>query len=140
MDGSPPDQSLGELFWRVAREVRHHAREGLEPYGITPGQSRALVTLLRSGAVRLSTLSEHLGIAPRSTTEVVDALEQRGFVARRPDPDDRRATLVEVTAEGREAGVAMRTARTQQADEVFARLSEADRGRLAAILHTLLGD
>jgi DNA-binding MarR family transcriptional regulator len=42
--------------------------------------------------MRLSELSEHLHIAPRSATEVVDALESRGLVRRRPDPDDRRAT------------------------------------------------
>ena len=101
---------------------------------------RALVTLLRSGAVRLSALSEQLGIAPRSTTAVVDALEQKGFVARRPDPDDRRATLVEVTAAGRDAGVGIRRARSEHADAYFARLSEADRRRLAAILRRLLDD
>ena len=50
--------------------------------------------------MRLSKLSEHLHIAPRSATEVVDALESRGLVRRSPDPDDRRATLVELTEHG----------------------------------------
>lgn len=139
-EGPTADESLGELFWRVAREVRHGTRERLEPWDITPGHLRALVTLMRSGALRLSALSEQLGIAPRSTTEVVDALEQKGLVARRPDPYDRRATLVEVTELGRDTGVAIRMARTQQADSYFATLSEADRTRLAAILHQLLDD
>ena len=49
-----------------------------------------------------SELSDHLHIAPRSTTEVVDALEARDLVRRRADPGDRRATLVEVTEHGAE--------------------------------------
>lgn len=134
------DDALGELFWRVAREVRHTTRDRYEPWDITPGHARALVSLMRSGAVRLSTLSEHLRIAPRSTTEVVDALEEKGLVSRRPDPDDRRATLVEVTAAGRDAGVAIRSARAGHADAFFAKLSETDRTRLASILRKLLDD
>lgn len=134
------EDALGELFWRVAREVRHTTRERFEPWDITPGHARALVTLMRSGAIRLSALSEQLRIAPRSTTEVVDALEEKGLVERRPDPHDRRATLVEVTAAGRDAGVALRLARAEQADAVFARLSETDRTRLASILRKLLDD
>ena len=134
------DDGLGELFWSVARQLRHQGREAGFPHDVTPSQSRALVTLMRSGAIRLSTLSDHLRIAPRSTTEVVDALEEKGLVARRPDPGDRRATLVEVTQEGRDVGVAMRMARMQQAEEFFARLSATDRARLASILRTLLDD
>ena len=50
--------------------------------------------------MRLSELSDRLHIAPRSTTEVIDALESRGLIQRQPDPGDRRATLVEVTGRG----------------------------------------
>ena len=66
--------------------------------------------LLRHGPMRLSGLSEHLHIAARSTTEVVDGLESRGFATRRPDPDDRRATLVEATDTGRDVMVSVRQA------------------------------
>ena len=84
--------------------------------------------------MRLSELSDHLHIAPRSTTEVVDALESRDLVQRRPDPDDRRATLVEVT----EHGVSVLDAiRGTEAERVFGRLSPADRAHLARILRKL---
>ena len=80
------DAGLAELFWGVARQLRHLTHETLEPIGITPGQSRAVAVLMRHGVMRLSELSEHLRIAPRSTTEVVDGLQERGLVERRPDP------------------------------------------------------
>jgi DNA-binding MarR family transcriptional regulator len=87
--------------------------------------------------MRLSELSDRLDIAPRSATEVVDALESRGLVRRRPDPGDRRATLVEVTEHG--AGVldAIRAARGSEAERAFGRLSPADRAHLARILRQL---
>ncbi|HTJ36894.1 MAG TPA: MarR family transcriptional regulator, partial [Dactylosporangium sp.] len=94
------DESLSELFWSVARRLRHQSHETLQPLGITPGQARALSVLARHGTMRPSELSEHLKIAPRSTTEVVDGLEERRLVERLPDPADRRATLVELTGTG----------------------------------------
>src|SRR5512140_2117893 len=92
--------SLPELFWGVARRLRHLSRQALAPWDVTPSHGRALAVLRSHGDLRLSELSEHLHIAPRSTTEVVDALEQRGLAERRPDPADRRATLVRLTPEG----------------------------------------
>jgi DNA-binding MarR family transcriptional regulator len=87
--------------------------------------------------MRLSELSDHLRIAPRSATEVVDALEARGLVQRRPDPGDRRAILVEVTEHGARVLDAIRAARGTQTERIFGRLSEADRADLARILRQL---
>jgi len=131
------DESLSEAFWEVARQLREMSQEMLAPWDITPAHLRALRSLKRHGTLRLSELSDHLHIAPRSTTEVVDALESRGLVRRRADPGDRRATLVEVTEPG--AGVldAIRAARGTEAERVFGRLSPADRADLARILRKL---
>jgi DNA-binding MarR family transcriptional regulator len=87
--------------------------------------------------MRLSELSERLHIAPRSATEVVDGLESRGLVQRRPDPGDRRATLVEVTSAGAGMLEAIRAARGTEAERVFSQLSPADRADLARILRKL---
>src|SRR3984893_3587999 len=94
------DETLSEAFWSVARQLRETSQKTLAPWDITPSHLRALRVLTRHGMMRLSELSDHLHIAPRSTTEVVDALESRDLVQRRPDPDDRRATLVELTEHG----------------------------------------
>jgi DNA-binding MarR family transcriptional regulator len=90
--------------------------------------------LRRHGVMRLSELSDWLRIAPRSATEVVDALEKRGLAGRRPDPGDRRATLVEVTGDG---GSVLDAIRGSEAERVFGRLTPADRSHLARILRKL---
>ena len=128
------DETLAEAFWAVARRLRDTSQETLAPWDITPAQLRALRVLRRHGVMRLSELSDRLHIAPRSATEVVDALEGRGLAQRRPDPGDRRATLVEVTDDG---GGVLDAVRGTEAERVFGRLSPADRSHLARILSKL---
>jgi DNA-binding MarR family transcriptional regulator len=123
----------------VARQLRHGTRDTLERWNVTPGQARALAVLTRHGLIRLSELSEHLRIAPRSTTEVVDALEEAGLVERRPDPHDRRATLVAVTDRGAAIAKEIHAARRVAAQRFFGVLGAADRAHLVRILRRLGG-
>ncbi|SBT42483.1 MarR family winged helix-turn-helix transcriptional regulator [Micromonospora auratinigra] len=140
MTGDNDEESLAETFWAVARRLRHQAKRTLEPWEINPGHGRALAVLLRHGPLRLSALAEHLHIAPRSATEVVDGLQERGLVERQPDPADRRATLVAPTAEGRRVGEAIRVARAAEADRFFGGLDPTDRAELTRILRRLRDD
>ena len=136
-DQASTDESLADAFLSVSRRLRETSQEILAPWDINPSQFRALRVLNHHGAIRLSDLSGRLHIAPRSATEVVDALESRGLVERRPDPSDRRATLAELTEHGTTVLRGIRAARGTEAERVFDRLSPADRGHLARILRQL---
>ena len=136
--GEQHQEGLSDAFRGVARRLRIQTQQALAPWEVTPAQARALGVLTRHGSLRLGALSEHLHIAPRSATEVVDALEERGLVERRPDPADRRATLVALTPRGGEVAAAIRAARAAEAEEFFARLDPGDRAALARILAALL--
>ncbi len=138
-DVASETEKLSELFWSVARRLRHSSREALAPWDIAPSHSRALGVLMQHPALRLSELSDHLHIAPRSTTDVVDGLQERGLIQRTPDPHDRRAMLVSLTDEGHRVGEAIRAARDADAERFFAALSDDDRAELARILRTLRG-
>jgi DNA-binding MarR family transcriptional regulator len=135
--GTAEDETLADVFWAVARRMRHRSRRTAEEFGVTPGQARALGQLARHGDLRLSALSEWLRIAPRSGTEVVDALEERGLVRRSPDPDDRRATLVTLTPQGERVAAGLKAAQRAEAEAFFGTLSPADREVLARILTDL---
>jgi DNA-binding MarR family transcriptional regulator len=132
--GPAGDEALADAFGAVARQLRERSAETLAPWGITPAHLRALRTLARHGTMRLSELSDRLEIAPRTATEVVDALQASDLVRRRADPGDRRATLVEVTDHGGEILAEIRGARGLEAGRVFGRLTPADRAELARIL------
>jgi DNA-binding MarR family transcriptional regulator len=132
-----PEETLAEAFRGVARQLRHQAQRALAPWDVTPSQARALGVLTRHGPVRRGALSEHLRIAARSATEVVDALEKDGLVERRPDPCDRRATIVALTDRGAHVAAGVRAARAAETEEFFARLDDADRASLTRILRNL---
>jgi DNA-binding MarR family transcriptional regulator len=117
--------------------LRRLNRETLGPLNVSPSQGRALGELMRHGAMRPGALAEHLHIAPRSATEVVDDLEERGLVERAPDPADRRATLVRLTGVGAAAGTEIKAARQAEAERFFTSLSVTDRADLARILRKL---
>ena len=136
-DPTPSPALLADAFWSVSRRLRRTTHATLAPLGITPGQARALGVLLHHGTMRLSALSEHLHIAARSTTEVVDALEAEGLASRGPDPSDRRATLVSLTDRGAELGSRLSDARLAEAEAIFGRLGDHDRAELRRILDLL---
>ena len=131
---------LGDLLMRVARSQRHRWRESLEPWRLSPSHSRALHVVGHREGVRLSDLAEALRIAPRSATEVVDGLAERGLVERRPDPADRRAVQVALTPAGRALLVEVDAARADALQELFARLSTDDRAELSRLLRALLDE
>lgn len=133
------DETLAEQFWGVARRLRQLSRETLQPWDVSPSHARVLRVLAHHGALRLGDLSAHLRIAARSTTEVVDALEQRGLVERRADPDDRRATLVALTDQGKHVSRSIRSARKAEAERLFSDLSPTDQANLRRILRKLNG-
>jgi DNA-binding MarR family transcriptional regulator len=136
---SAPSDSLGEAFAAVARRLRSASVAALAQYDVTPSQVRAIRVLAGHGVggVRSKVLAEQLRIAPRSATEVVDALEAKGLVSRSPDPGDRRATLVALTEHGIELSEQVRQARGVESDRTFERLTPSDRADLSRILHKL---
>lgn len=133
----PEDDTLAEALWGVARMLRYRSSETTSPLGVTPAQARALMVLRRHGQMRLSELSHHLRIVPRSATEVIDALEAAGLAERSSDPLDRRAVLVALTPAGAELTGRLRKARAAEAETFFGRLSPEDRETLARILGEL---
>ncbi|MCW2495532.1 MarR family transcriptional regulator [Jatrophihabitans sp.] len=137
---APQDESLGESFWALARQLRRASLDSLAEWDVTPSQARVLRVLARRDGLRLSDLAEHLRIAARSTTEVVDGLEAKGLVRRSPDPNDRRATLVSLTEQGAALCGQLRASRGSGAELVFDRLSATDRAHLARILRRLRED
>jgi DNA-binding MarR family transcriptional regulator len=141
MTREPAVDGLGEAFGAVARRLRSASMASLSAWDVTPSQMRAVRALTaHEGGVRSSELAQHLHIAPRSATEVIDALEAKGLVERSPDPTDRRATLVSLTARGVRLSDEVRRARGLESERLFERLDRTDREHLQRILHELMSE
>lgn len=93
---------------RLARRLRQMQDESLD---LTPSQLSAMAVLLNSGALLMGELAAQEKVQPPSMTRIVNSLEARGYVARRPDPRDHRQCLVALTDSGREVLLANRRRR-----------------------------
>ena len=69
---------------------------------IRPAHGFAFVRLSGAGCT-LVELAEHLGMTKQSASTLVAELERKGYVSRSPHPDDRRATLLQLTSRGVDA-------------------------------------
>lgn len=134
-------QPADELFWLLRttlRRMRREVRERLAPVDLTPARHRMLRVLARAGEPqRQATLAGWLDVVPRSITSMVDDLEQAELVERRPDPTDRRATLVALTDQGRAVLATADAERRRRADELLSRLSPDEQAELFRLLHRL---
>ncbi len=106
---SSPDESLLKL----AQEVDHHLgvirqrlREPLETEfsrgGLTGPQRMVMGALVRSEGLSLKQLSAQVSLAHSTVSGIVDRLQARGFVVRRKDEADGRATVIVPSVEVRD--------------------------------------
>lgn len=90
---------LMQLFPRVTRGMRRW-QDHAAPPSPAPLSPRHIAALeqLRGGPVTVSELASRLGLTLPTVSGVLADLDRAGFVERRPDPADRRRTIVQITA------------------------------------------
>lgn len=99
---APPWLRVESTLMATARLVREAFDARLAPLGLNLTQASLLGYVAEFGATTQTRLADHLGIGRAAIGSVVDRLQGRRLVERRPDADDRRVWLVNITPEGRE--------------------------------------
>lgn len=94
-------RSLPMQLLRAREAVMQRFRPMLLAHGVTEQQWRVIRALMEIEAPEIGMLAEACCVLPASLTRIVDTLEEKGLVARRPHPDDQRRVIVAVTAAGR---------------------------------------
>lgn len=136
-----PEDTAEQIAALLDGLVRRQRRASKADLDVTHGQLRVLRTLDNADrALRLSELANQLGIVPRSATSVVDDLEAAGLVARKPDPDDRRATLVNLTPAGTKVLATIRRLRRDAMVSLVERLEPSEQAELLRLLTRLSAD
>ena len=129
-------EDVNRLRIALARIARALAKQNAEE-GLSPTQSSVLGTVVRDGPVGLGELAECEGINPTMLSRIVGKLDERGLIQRIPDPDDRRAALVEATPVGVELQLVSRARRTRLLSQRLADLEPDRRDELRAALPAL---
>lgn len=136
---STPMGIIGRLS-RLSRHIEKVLEENFQTYGLSGGTFDLLAALRRVGEPHTLTPTQLQGemmLSSGATTHRIDLLEKEGYVARQADPDDRRGTLVKLTAKGLE--LVDRVLETHVATEkrLLEGLTDRERATLAELLGKL---
>src|SRR5688572_9337850 len=133
-------RNIGVLLQQLARDFERRTRTALQARGHTellPSHQVVFAGLGRAGT-RLTVLAQHAGMTKQAMGQIVDDLEQLGYVERTPDPEDGRAKIVRFT----EAGLDFVCDAAEVLDEVWREYSSLlgtqELDQLQETLHTLL--
>src|SRR5689334_11836157 len=129
-------QEVVELIGDVVARFYEDYEDAAGEHALTGPQAR-LLSLLSVEPLPMRKLAQKLKCEPSNVTGIVDRLESRGLVERRPDPDDRRVKVAAATEDG------VRVARDLREGLHFAReplagLSADERRSLRDLLRRML--
>lgn len=98
----PPGPNTAALFGKAYSRLGRRIVDGVVAAGFPqrPAHSAVFANIDAAGS-RLTDLAARANMTLPSMKELVDDLERRGYVERRPDPVDRRAKLITLTDVGR---------------------------------------
>ncbi|MET7486359.1 MarR family transcriptional regulator [Streptomyces sp. NPDC005538] len=132
----PVTLEVVELIGDVVARFYEDYEEAAGDHGLTGAQAR-LLSLLSLEPLPMRKLAQKLKCEPSNVTGIVDRLEARGLVERRPDPADRRVKLAAATEEGRRMARSLRES-LRFAREPLAGLSDEERLALRGLLRRML--
>ena len=130
-------EDLGALFARITRRLVDAERPLLDAHGLSMWAYIALSHLSRAPVDTQLALAHAIAYDKTRLVTLLDQLERDGLVTRTPDPADRRARIVELTAAGHERYQAARADIRTMEDDVLADLLAGDRSRLRRVLAQL---
>ena len=105
--------------------------------GLTAGEARTLFYVWRNPGERQAMLADRMYVEPMTLVGYLDTLEKAGLIRRCPDPNDKRAKLIELLPDAnpllKRIGEALQTVRSKALEEV----APEDRKTLEALLQTM---
>lgn len=93
--------SIATGLTRIAMFLRSEAWRRAETTGLSPTQTQILALLVQRGPARVGAVADEIAVTQPTASDAVAALVRKGYVARRADPEDARATRLHPTAAGR---------------------------------------
>ncbi len=147
MADSPPGHDLSSRVNTIAMLGRAYSLLGFQIVDgvvgtgipIKPKHSAVFAQIAPHG-VRLTDLARGANISSQAMGELVDELEDLGYVRREPDPRDRRAKLVKLTQSGTRVVAAGRSVVADLESRIDEKLGHAGHRELRRLLTRLLED
>jgi len=134
---APPWQRVESTLMSTARLIREAFDARLEPLDLNLTQASLIAYVAEFGATTQTRLADRLDIGRAASGSVIDQLQSRGFVARHPEPADRRVWLVDVTDEGRAMAQRIAAVDERLREELRSGIGREERQALSWVLTRL---
>jgi DNA-binding MarR family transcriptional regulator len=133
-------RSVGFLISQLGFFSSRRFAEALAPLGIGPREFLLLRFVAASAGQSQQALAQRLGVPPSRMVALVDDLSERGWIERRPDPDDRRVRGLHLTELGRETLERAAMTAIEYERKLCNPLSDAERDLLIDLLQKIQGE
>lgn len=131
------DELVGYAIRRAQILIYEDFLSALAPWDITPQRYSALTLIAANASLKLADLARILGIARSGAVQIVNQLQDLGYVERLEAEGDKRAYALAMTEAG-EAALAAITQAVQAHDaRISAKLGAAERRKLIGLLGKL---
>ncbi len=128
---------MEDLPFEIA-ETAHTLRRAFDrrasALGVTRAQWKVLFRLTRTPGLRQVELADMLDVEPITLSRIIDRLEEAGHVERTPDPADRRAWRLQVTAGAMPLVKRLRAVAHDLVEEAFAGIDPRELERMRGVL------
>jgi DNA-binding MarR family transcriptional regulator len=136
--GDEAPSSIGFLLSQVGIYAARRFAQRIGEADLHPPLFRVLNVVDAAEGQSQQAIGEAIGAPASRMVAIVDELEQRGLVERRPHPSDRRIRALHLTAAGRKLLARGRRIATEHEEEMTRGMSEADRRRLTSLLQKVV--
>jgi DNA-binding MarR family transcriptional regulator len=126
----------GSLLHQVVRAITTELDRRFASLGVTTQQAALLLNAC-SGVGSPSQLTHAVGTDTAGMTKLLDRLEAKGLVRRRPNPDDRRSVLVEPTERGLALAPQLTPVFGEVARQAFDGFTDEEAGQLSFLLRRI---
>jgi DNA-binding MarR family transcriptional regulator len=128
---------LTRLLKRAQLELEELHEELLAPLGISAHELSVLLFLDAREPESQQQAARRLGVDRTTMVALIDGLEEKALVARRPDPADRRRNVVELTSAGRKALRDATRASDRAERRLLRELDDAESAQLRSLLRRI---
>lgn len=118
---------LQEALTDLVRAYQFRDRDAICCYDVSITQSHALERLARHGAMTLNEFAASLFLEKSSASRLADGLERKGYITRRPHPEDGRYVQIELAKRGRALAAQLQEDLVDERAEMLLDLSPRDR-------------
>jgi DNA-binding MarR family transcriptional regulator len=130
----PPPQGAAFLIAQVGAHAAGRFAERVEDLGLTPPEVGLLRMIAGAPGRSQQSVAADMGVVPSRVVAILDALDHKGLVERRPGVPDRRHHALHLTGDGRRVLTRLRQLARAHDDDLCAALDPAERAQLAALL------